>query len=469
MTTDVLIVGAGAAGLACAAELERAGADYLVLEARSRIGGRIRTIQAESAAQPIELGAEFMHGAQQDLLRWMDPLKQNFVDVHDRHHLADDGEFQEIPSFFQRMHELMPEPRKGRVNDVSVTEFLRRKHLSKKWKELLKDFVEGFQAADTDIMGTKALEATEQTDEVDLNGTEMFRPVQGFGSLIQGIFQSLSPERFRFQTSLSALRWSKGKVEVLARCRLSGKTVRVHAKRIVLTLPVGVLKAELGRSLVIEPMPTELSGALAAVEMGHVQRLVFQFKERFWEELDFKKPLSFLHSATSVDFPTWWTLAPLRSPVLVAWQGGPRAYEMKRWSLRKKARCALQTLAKLLDMPVESLVEKCVSCFHHDWTSDPFTLGAYSFIRKDGFETAKRLARPFESSLYFAGEATKFDASRGTLHGALSSGRNVAREILGHRIKSGDADVAPSPVRPKSGSRRRHASRARRADTMERV
>ncbi len=61
---DVLIVGAGAAGLAAGRTLAAAGRRTAIVEARDRVGGRILTEQVDSAAGaiPVELGAEFIHG-----------------------------------------------------------------------------------------------------------------------------------------------------------------------------------------------------------------------------------------------------------------------------------------------------------------------------------------------------------------------------------------------------------------------
>src|SRR5687767_14862438 len=59
---DVLIIGAGTAGLAAAAGLAKAGRSALVLEARDRIGGRAWTHIEPGFPAPIELGAEFIHG-----------------------------------------------------------------------------------------------------------------------------------------------------------------------------------------------------------------------------------------------------------------------------------------------------------------------------------------------------------------------------------------------------------------------
>ncbi|HEX7417589.1 MAG TPA: FAD-dependent oxidoreductase, partial [Steroidobacteraceae bacterium] len=59
---DVLVIGAGAAGLAATRRLSDAGRSVLLLEARERIGGRIWTQSLPGFSEPVELGAEFIHG-----------------------------------------------------------------------------------------------------------------------------------------------------------------------------------------------------------------------------------------------------------------------------------------------------------------------------------------------------------------------------------------------------------------------
>src|ERR1044071_1661595 len=61
--TDVVIIGAGAAGLAAARTLSDHDIDVVVLEARERVGGRVFTHRDRGTPVPIELGAEFIHGS----------------------------------------------------------------------------------------------------------------------------------------------------------------------------------------------------------------------------------------------------------------------------------------------------------------------------------------------------------------------------------------------------------------------
>jgi len=65
---DVIIIGAGAAGLSAAHGLSELNLNVVILEARDRIGGRIFTINEPSLPGPVELGAEFIHGKPDVLL-----------------------------------------------------------------------------------------------------------------------------------------------------------------------------------------------------------------------------------------------------------------------------------------------------------------------------------------------------------------------------------------------------------------
>src|SRR5262245_6492091 len=77
---DVVVVGAGAAGLAAAARLAREGVAVCVLEARDRVGGRIFTRRVPGVDVPIELGAELVHGRPAATLAWAAKARSPLVD-----------------------------------------------------------------------------------------------------------------------------------------------------------------------------------------------------------------------------------------------------------------------------------------------------------------------------------------------------------------------------------------------------
>ena len=79
---DVVIVGAGVAGLAAARKLHEEGARIAILEARDRIGGRILTVRDERTPVPIELGAEFVHGTAEEVVELAREARLVICDIH---------------------------------------------------------------------------------------------------------------------------------------------------------------------------------------------------------------------------------------------------------------------------------------------------------------------------------------------------------------------------------------------------
>src|SRR5665213_1962726 len=89
--TEVIVVGAGVAGLAAARELAARGCQVLVLEARNRLGGRVATLRSPDWPVPIELGAEFIHGGNRQM---REVLRQGRIKprpAEDRHLIFSSG------------------------------------------------------------------------------------------------------------------------------------------------------------------------------------------------------------------------------------------------------------------------------------------------------------------------------------------------------------------------------------------
>src|SRR5262252_10826970 len=99
---DVVVIGAGAAGLCAAAELGAGGASVLVLEARDRIGGRIFTRSDPGLPVPVELGAEFVHGHAPLTRALLASVGKTVIETTDTHWTLKDGTFTQRDGFFAR-------------------------------------------------------------------------------------------------------------------------------------------------------------------------------------------------------------------------------------------------------------------------------------------------------------------------------------------------------------------------------
>src|SRR5829696_9016931 len=153
---DVLILGAGAAGLAAAAELAAAGCSALLLEARDRVGGRAWTRNGPDFPIPIEMGAEFIHGrsaATFDLLR---KAGLAAIDAPDSHWSLRDGKLQPLEEqAFKNIQQSMERADVLGRRDTSFESFLERgpKYgLSAEECAFARMFVEGFDAADPTLV-----------------------------------------------------------------------------------------------------------------------------------------------------------------------------------------------------------------------------------------------------------------------------------------------------------------------------
>lgn len=150
---DAIILGGGAAGLKCAADLARAKISFVLLEARSRLGGRIFTTPSLDRHRNLDLGAEFIHGRPCEILELLERSGKSFYDVADQHLCASKKGLKPFPDFFGRIEKVMAQLKlQGR--DRSVEEFLRaRRTLPAELRSMFVTFVEGFHAADIRLIG----------------------------------------------------------------------------------------------------------------------------------------------------------------------------------------------------------------------------------------------------------------------------------------------------------------------------
>jgi monoamine oxidase len=171
--------------------------------------------------------------------------------------------------------------------------------------------------------------------------------------------------------------------------------------------------------------------------MGQVVKVLLRFREPIWEDLslptdggkhDSLKDLTFIHAADELP-PTWWTQLPVRAPLLVGWAGGTRAEQLLSLSHDALLARSLDALSHIFAVPKKLLEDLLVDFYTHNWTKDPFSMGAYSYIPVGGLDAQSELSEPVENTIYYAGEAANTMGHHGTVHGAIQSGLGAAQMI----------------------------------------
>lgn len=435
---DVVVLGAGAAGLAAARDLSQAELRVTVIEARGRIGGRILTVRDPRSPLPLELGAEFVHGDAPETMAIARAARLMVVELPDLHEIAKAGRFTVRRDFWatiDAMNQTLARKVSQRGKDFPVSDYLKEGHLPKQRRELLRSFVEGFYAAHPERLSAQSLaQESEGDDEGD---DKQFRIANGYDLLVQWLHDGMDPERteVRLGTVAEVLRWKRGAVRLSCRSA-DGAPLELRARAALVTLPLAVLKSG---ALRFDPaLPSAKQRALSQIETGQIFKIVLRFREPFWEDPKFLAArrgrehrdgpgMNFVHGQDA-EVPTWWTAVPARAPLLVGWVGGDNAERLL--ALEKPAQLArsLAALATVVALPQRRLEELLDAWTTHDWRADPFALGAYSYIGVGGTRAPRALARPLDGTLFFAGEATNGDEI-GTVSGALASGRRAAREV----------------------------------------
>lgn len=425
----VLVIGAGIAGLTAARELSQTGVAVKLLEGRERLGGRIRTINSQPGDLPIELGAEFVHGAQNELWPMLREAALGTRRVPDRHWRASRDSLQEMVGFWQQLSAVTE-----RINTAAPDQDC-QSFLDQAWsvstaaKKLTRDFVEGFHAAPANRLSIHALAKAEEAAEKE-KGTVNYRLRKGYNGLVQWLADELGVCRVEVLTNTLAkrIRWEPGHVEVLAQTPAGQQTF--HAARLLVTVPLGVLQEPGPAALDFEPRLPAKERAIQGLGMGAVFKLTLRFTKRFWPVENF----GFIHGE-DLRVPTWW--ADERGVVLTGWAGGPRADQLARESPEEVLCLALQALSSLFKVEPERLRDLLLGSYSYNWEADPFSRGAYSYTPVGMSTAVARLATPVAGTLFFAGEATNTEGDQGTVHGAAATGKRAAREILEAEQSSG--------------------------------
>jgi len=436
-SADVIIVGAGVAGLAAARLLGEAGLQVLILEARGRIGGRVWTIYSREGAT-VELGAEFIHGVPPNIFNTIHTANLEVCEFTGPKWIQVDGKLQRDQDFFARTNSVLDRIDAGGP-DHSFSRFLSEIEDDDDAKLWGLEFVEGFHGALAERIGVHSLLRSRKA-EAELQGERSFRLTRGYGELLRVMKDALPQEhvRIRLNSTVHSVRWAAHNVRVHA--RTAGEGAEFSCPRLLVTVPLGVLQAppeSLG-ALTFEPALEEKKSALLLLFMGQTIRFSLMFSDRWWDHASGRRyhagdlrDMSFIFSHEEW-FPTWWTSA-VSAPILTGWAASRRGERLTGKSGHFMRDRALDSLSSIFEYPRPMLQHMLEGWYVHDWQSDPYSRGSYSYVGVGGEGAQSELAQPLADTLFFAGEATHSGGHHGEVHGAIETGERAAREILSGR------------------------------------
>jgi monoamine oxidase len=415
---EVIILGAGVAGLTASRDLTAAGARVLVLEARDRLGGRILTHQTPDG--PVELGAEFVHGAVEEILG---VARQAGLSLRETDRAARRStERSGAADYFSAMDALLAHASDA---DESFQHLVDRTDERPEIKAQSLRLVEGYHAADPARISVQSLRKNTAADERP-GSDRQFRFVHGYDGLVAAIFERIDRRLCEVQLNVrvATIAWKHKHVVVT-----TSTGAQFTAPQIVVTVPLGVLKAG---AIDFLPRLSDKESALRRLEMGDAVRVGLCFGSDTSAAQDRLFTDGFLLTGDP-PFTAWWISRPPPFPVITGWAGGRYARALGELSDAQRVGAAVEALAAIFGTDAGRLRQALRLGLSHNWQTDPFARGAYSYAGVGGSDAGIELAAPVDATLFFAGEATQSDGQNGTVHGAIASGERAAREVLTRR------------------------------------
>ncbi len=428
MPHDVIIIGAGAAGLAAARALLRTGVDVMTLEAQNRVGGRILT-DLDLAPHPVELGAEFVHGEHVptwELIRagnlQTKPIFQDpdnfFFRIGNRWLLekevstVDGGEsaLGAMSLTGNDVNDAIARRRQRGLPDTDVASLLHALTISDQTDlgRIVRGSYEGLNAGDPEELGAYGLADADYAGD----GHADFRIDSGYHAWVALLAKDVP---VRLATPAVTVRWQTGAVEVVT---ADGETL--HGAHLVVTVPLSLLQRD--QPHFVPALPPEKAHALAGLGAGPITKAVLRFGQPCWPE-------RLERAITPGQARFFWRTAWSRSeelPLLTVYTGGSTARALNRLGRTAAVAALVGDLAKVFDL---TKLPDVVDSRFVDWAAEPFTGLGYSFARPGGAAAREGLAKPVDDTLFFAGEATN-RVRPATVHGAFESGERAAREVL---------------------------------------
>jgi monoamine oxidase len=420
----VIVIGAGAAGLAAARELNAAGYTVTVAEARERIGGRVWT-DDDYAPYPVELGAGTIHGNKTisyQLARkfYLQPRKDAAGHgrwfLYANGHLHTDLEADRLPPFhlFEDLPDIAARWQDSGHNDAPVRRILdgwsrrRRMAMDADIWQATDHLISSEWGAGLDDLGAAGL--VESSYEGDGNGD--YKLDEGYHTLLEKLNNG-----FQVLTGAEVKR-------ILWQPEIGVTIVTADGRSItgqygIVTLPLGVLKA--GDVEFSPALPPAKRNAIQRLGSGDSGRIVLRFTQRFW-------PKGIAGFGTTHRTQVWWRAAWQQDKDVAVWTALFSGDSERTYRTMPERDVVHDALLHWIDIFGPRAARHFDGGRYISWSSDPFSRMGYSYVPVGATGQRAILAQPVGNVLYFAGEATH-PSRPATVHGAIESGQRAAQAI----------------------------------------
>jgi len=402
---DVVIVGAGAAGIGAAKTLRQRGIGFKVLEASHRIGGRAYT-EAIAPGVPFDLGCHWMHSASiNPMVAIADKLGLSYVQENRPQRIyahgawVSDAECADWETFSAQCDARIVDAVKA-GDDRSVADLIDREH---RWTAMYDYWNSLLTSVDSDQVSA--------VDLADYRDTGENWPLkEGYGTLMA-----------RFGADVPVALNS-----AVERIDARGATLKLHtskgtlaARRVIVTVSTGVLGAG---DIRFDPvLPDWKQAAIADLPLGNHNRICLLFDRNVFG------PDQHLHATMLPESgePMAFSIRPFGYDYVVGFTGGRHADWLEKAGSEASAALAKEHLVSIYGADiVKHITRHSVTA----WRGDPWVRGAYAANAPGCGNRRALLARPIDERLYFAGEATSPEFFS-TAHGAYLSGVATANTV----------------------------------------